>query len=442
MMPSYSEYKDSGIEWIGKIPAGWEVKRFCHLFSFSHGVHITKSDFREKGVLCVTYGDIHSKGSSELNSNIHGLHSIDPAFLENEQNAKLKKGDFIFADTSEDREGAGNFTYLNSDITIMAGYHTIIAKPQQSESTRFLSYFFDSLGFRSQIRSRVYGVKVFSITKSILKNTKILLPPLAEQEAIAAYLDKKLSEIDTAVSNLQIQVEKLRTYKQQLIAETVTRGLDKTSVYKDSGIEWIGRIPAGWNVVKAKHIFNQRVNKGNEKVVLLAASQALGMIPQDKIEGAVKVKNDTNLQTFKTVCKNDFVISLRSFQGGFEISKYEGVCSPAYKVFYSISEICHRYFKRLFKSTVFISKMNSIASGIRDGRNIAYEDFSQAYIPFPPLAEQEAIAAYLDEKTTLIDTLIADIHRQIEQLKKYRKIIIHDAVTGRVKVPEVQNENY
>ena len=297
MMPSYSEYKDSGIEWIGKIPAGWEVKRFCHLFSFSHGVHITKSDFREKGVLCVTYGDIHSKGSSELNSNIHGLHSIDPAFLENEQNAKLKKGDFIFADTSEDREGAGNFTYLNSDITIMAGYHTIIAKPQQSESTRFLSYFFDSLGFRSQIRSRVYGVKVFSITKSILKNTKILLPPLAEQEAIAAYLDKKLSEIDTAVSNLQIQVEKLRTYKQQLIAETVTRGLDKTSVYKDSGIEWIGRIPAGWNVVKAKHIFNQRVNKGNEKVVLLAASQALGMIPQDKIEGAVKVKNDTNLQT-------------------------------------------------------------------------------------------------------------------------------------------------
>ena len=437
MMPSYSEYKDSGIEWIGKIPAGWKVRRTSDLFSFDRGLTISKAGMTDIGIPCLHYGEIHRHYGFEINLQIHKLPCVDIKYLNTNSQSLVYFGNYVFVGSSEDIEGSGNFTYLNDKTPIFAGSDTIILRTKREIQHRYFAYMFDSAAFREQIRSAVSGVKVFHPTKRIIKNTFCIIPPLAEQEAIVAYLDKKLSEIDTAVSNLQIQAEKLHTYKQQLIAETVTRGLDKTSVYKDSGIEWIGRIPAGWKVVKAKHIFNQRVNKGNEKVVLLAASQALGMIPQDKIEGAVKVKNDTNLQTFKTVCKNDFVISLRSFQGGFEISKYEGVCSPAYKVFYSITEICHRYFKRLFKSTVFISKMNSIASGIRDGRNIAYEDFSQAYIPFPPLSEQEAIAAYLDEKTTLIDTLISDIHRQIEQLKKYRKIIIHDAVTGRVKVPEV-----
>ena len=457
MMPSYSEYKDSGIEWIGKIPAGWEVKRFCHLFSFSHGVHITKNDFREKGVLCVTYGDIHSKGSSELNSNTHGLHSIDPAFLENEQNAKLKKGDFIFADTSEDIEGAGKFTYLNSDITIMAGYHTIIAKPQHSESTRFLSYFFDSLGFRSQIHSRVYGVKVFSITKLILKNTRILLPPLPEQEAIAAYLDEKLSEIDTAVSNLQIQAEKLHTYKQQLIAETVMHGLDKTTVYKDSGIEWIGKIPAGWKVYRLKNLV-----KSHEGGIW-------GLEPHDKENNIICIRvADFNFEKF-SVESHDYTIrnyitdQIKSFKlqknailieksGGGETSPvgktviFDHDWSALYANFieaiYPTSAVDSKFLLYFFITLYYAGVNKKYIKQTTGIQNLDITSYLYEKVPLPPLPEQEAIAAYLDEKTTLIDTLIADIHRQIEQLKKYRKIIIHDAVTGRVKVPEVQNESY
>lgn len=116
--------------------------------------------------------------------------------------------------------------------------------------------------------------------------------------------------------------------------------------YKDSGIAWIGVIPEHWEVRKGKNIFKLRNSKGNSNAILLAATQKYGMIPQSQIEGVVQVKQNTNLNTFKTVHKHDYVISLRSFQGGFEISEYEGVCSPAYQVFYSTIPCIIRKTKR------------------------------------------------------------------------------------------------
>ena len=161
---------------------------------------------------------------------------------------------------------------------------------------------------------------------------------------------------------------------------------------KDSGVEWMGQIPEKWKVQRAKTLFLQRLTKGNQYTVLLAATQKHGMLPQSEVEGVVQVKEDADLQQFRTVHKNDFVISLRSFQGGFEFSQYEGVCSPAYQVFYSTKPICYSYYRMLFKSDGFIKKMNSLTVGIRDGKNIQYDDFANSLVPVPPLKEQEHIA--------------------------------------------------
>ena len=133
---------------------------------------------------------------------------------------------------------------------------------------------------------------------------------------------------------------------------------------RDSGIEWVGQIPKGWELRRAKTLFMQRNSKGNEIEVLLSPTQKYGVVPQSQLEGVVQVKEDTDLQVFKTVHKGDFVISLRSFQGGFEYSLYEGVCSPAYQVFYPTSPICDTYYRYLFKSQSFISKMNNLTVGI------------------------------------------------------------------------------
>ena len=135
----------------------------------------------------------------------------------------------------------------------------------------------------------------------------------------------------------------------------------------------------------------------------------------------VKVKEDTNLETFKTIHVGDFCISLRSFQGGFEYSKYEGVVSSAYQVFYPIVPIYDGYYKFLFKDKSFIEKMNSYTISFRDGKNIAFEDFGNTNIPYPPIDEQRKIAEFLDKKCEEVDGLIADIQTQIDTLEQYKQ---------------------
>ena len=198
---------------------------------------------------------------------------------------------------------------------------------------------------------------------------------------------------------------------------------------KDSGIEWIGKIPVDWTLQRGKTIFAQRLTKGNQSEILLAATQKYGMLPQSEVEGVVQIKEDADLQQFRTVHKKDFVISLRSFQGGFEYSQYEGVCSPAYQVFYNTNPICHNYYRLLFKSDGFIQKMNSMTVGIREGKNIQYSDFANSLIPVPPINQQQRIADYLDRKCSQIDTIIARQQEVIEKLKAYRLSVITEAVT-------------
>lgn len=166
---------------------------------------------------------------------------------------------------------------------------------------------------------------------------------------------------------------------------------------------------------------------------MLSPTQKYGVVPQSQLEGVVQVKEDTDLQMFKTVHKGDFVISLRSFQGGFEYSLYEGVCSPAYQVFYPTSPICDTYYRYLFKSQSFISKMNNLTVGIREGKNIQYVDFANSQIPVPPLAEQERIAAFLDAECAEIDAVLEKTRASIEEYKKLKQAVITQAVTKGIR---------
>ena len=206
---------------------------------------------------------------------------------------------------------------------------------------------------------------------------------------------------------------------------------------KQSGIDWIGEIPEDWKIEKAKHVFRQRFDKGNKiKLQLLSPTQKFGVIPQTLYEelttySAVKLKEGTDLSTFKTVHKGDFCISLRSFQGGFEYSRYEGVVSPAYQIFYATEEIDDGYYKYLFKDQTFIAKINSYTMSLRDGKNIAFSDFGNTFIPLPPKVIQQRIAEYLDKKVTEIDSIIEESKKSIEEYKAWKQSVIFEAVTGK-----------
>ena len=213
--------KDSGVEWIGQVPEHWDIKRFRNLFDFGKGLSITKENLQDEGIPCVNYGEVHSRYGFEVIPERDALKCVDSKYLVF-NNSMLNKGDFVFADTSEDIEGSGNFTYLNSSTRIFAGYHTVITRLKITAIHRYIAYYFDSLSFRNQIRNKVKGVKVFSITQSILKGTFVLLPNLKEQQQIADYLDIQTAKIDQAIALKTAHIEKLKEYKSVLINDVVT----------------------------------------------------------------------------------------------------------------------------------------------------------------------------------------------------------------------------
>lgn len=182
-------------------------------------------------------------------------------------------------------------------------------------------------------------------------------------------------------------------------------------------------------------MFTQRNLRGNTiELQLLSPTQKYGVVPQSVYEdrsgmNAVKLNENANLSALKTIHKGDFCISLRSFQGGFEYSEYEGVVSPAYQVFYPVVKIARGYYKYLFKDSGFIEKMNSYTMTLRDGKNIAFADFGNTYIPCPPIDEQQRIADFLDTKCAEIDALTADIQTQIDTLEQYKRSVITETVT-------------
>lgn len=218
--------KDSGIEWLGDIPEHWEVLKFRYKFDTTKGLTITKANLQDEGIPCVNYGEIHSKYGFEVNPEIHNLKYVSEDYLETNKNSLLSKGDFVFADTSEDIEGAGNFTHLNSEIATFAGYHTIIARLNDNSDSRFIAYFMDSSSYRTQIQNLVKGVKVYSITNKILKDTVLFFPPKEEQKMIAEYIDNKVEKIFMSIEKLEKSIQKLKEYRQSLISEAVTGKID------------------------------------------------------------------------------------------------------------------------------------------------------------------------------------------------------------------------
>jgi type I restriction enzyme S subunit len=214
--------KDSGIEWLGEIPEHWEVKRFDYLFDFSRGLPITKADLRDTGIPCVSYGEIHSKFGFDVDPNRDLLKCVDDKYLVTNDKSLLQSGDFVFADTSEDLEGSGNFTYLNSSVPTFAGYHTIIGKPIIEFERRYVAYYFNTLPFRNQVRSKVSGTKVFSITQAILKFTNIIFPLISEQQEIVDYIDNECARIDSKKERTEKLIELLTEYRTALISEVVT----------------------------------------------------------------------------------------------------------------------------------------------------------------------------------------------------------------------------
>ena len=420
----YNDYKDSEIKWLGKIPTHWNFKRVKEIALINNkslGSGTSRDyEFDYVDISSVTYG-------------IEGYHSESIVYENAPSRAKriVKKDDIIVSTVRTYLKAIAFIKEDVSDLIVSTGFAVISLK--KHFYSKYFSYLFISDYIIDTIVSLSTGVSYPAVNSYVIGDLLCVVPPLPEQKVIADYLDEKTKQIDQKISLLKKKADRYAELKQALINETVTRGLDASVEMKDSGIEWIGEIPVHWEVKRMKDIFQEESKKGYPDEPLLVASQDQGVILKSEYKKRTMTAQK-NFHLLKLVEKGNYVISLRSFEGGIEIAHNRGIISSAYTVLSPLYKSGTGFYKNLFKSKKFISLLTTCTTGIREGQNISYTQLRRQFVPFPDSTERKLIADYLDEKTGKIEQIIEKINVQVEKLAELRKTLINDVVTGRIKV--------
>lgn len=421
------EMKDSGVAWIGEVPLDWTIIPTKYLFNIESGAtpRSENPDYFDGDIVWITPADYKTKdvyisaGKRYLTKN--GFDSCSAVVV--------PAGSIIFTK----RAPIGNVAICATELCTNQGCLSCV--PKAGDSTKFFYYLmsictdaYNLLGSGTTFKE----ISAFSFANFIL-----IRPMLQEQQKIAAYLDKQTAQVDALITNIQTQIEKLKAYKQSMITEVVTKGLDPTVPMKDSGVEWIGEIPKHWSVIPSKFLFANCDERRREGDVQLTASQKYGMISQEEYmrrENARIVLADKGLENWKHVEPFDFVISLRSFQGGLEMSEVPGCATWHYIILRARQRIHPYYYKWLFKSSMYITTLQRTCNYIRDGQDLRYSNFVKVPLCIPTLYEQQKIADFLDRKCAKIDHLITLKQSKIEKLEQYKRSLIYEYVTGKREV--------
>lgn len=427
------EMKDSGVEWIEKIPKEWKTNKLKYMFAFGKGLSITKNDLVEAGMPVLSYGQIHAK-SNKGTSITQELIRYIPQNLIPDNVCLIHRDGFIFADTSEDLDGCGNCAYVDLKEGIYAGYHTITLSPKLACNTKYLAYLFSTSVWRKQIRSKVNGIKVYSITQKILKNCTILFPPINIQSQIVDYLDSKCLEIDKIQRGIETEIETLKEYKKSVIAEAVTKGLDPDVEMKDSGIPWIGGIPKNWEIMPNKYLMH-KVKKicpvyNGENILSLTVQ---GVIIRDFDLGGKMPATFDGYQIIYPgnllMCLFDYDVTPRCIG----LIKDKGLTSPAYSQFVMNQGADARYYYYYYLLLDFTKELLHLAKNLR--HSFTEEQLGKIKVPVPPIEEQHRIVDFLDTKCARIDSIVEDKQKQISTLDEYKKSLIYEYVTGKKEVP-------
>ncbi|HCE1882299.1 TPA: restriction endonuclease subunit S [Vibrio parahaemolyticus] len=423
----YQAYKDSGFSWIGDVPEHWDVTSLgvcLKAYSEKNRTDLPLlSITRELGVI---ERDIEDQESN---------HNFIPDDLSGYK--VLKKGQF-----GMNKMKAWQGSYGVSKFTGIVSPAYFIFDFIKDIEPNFFNWAIRSKLYVSYFGSASDGVRVgqWDLSKTRMKSIPFLIPPREEQASIVRFLDSKAIQIDEAIAIKQKQIELLKERKQIIIQQAVTQGLNPGAPMKDSGVDWIGTIPEHWEVRRSKFLFTQRKEKAWKDDVQLSATQKFGVIPQDEYEartGARVVKIQFHLDKRKHVEKDDFVISMRSFQGGLERAWSRGCIRSSYVILRPLEPIDPNFYGYLLKLPMYIKALQRTASFIRDGQDLNFDNFSQVDLFIPPLEEQIAIADYVRGFMESSDDGISLMEEQIVKLKEYKTTLINSAVTGKIKVTEL-----
>lgn len=312
--------------------------------------------------------------------------------------------------------------------------HIHVLKTNKTMYDIYLIYCLNSVDYHEYINGAILN----KLTQGNMNNIMVPTPNIVEQRAIADYLNSCCLDIDSIIVNIQSEIDTLEKYKRSVITEAVTKGLDKDVEMKDSGIKWIKQIPKTWKIIPSKYLFHNSDERKHKNDVQLTASQKYGIISQKdymRRESAKIVLANQGIENWKHVKPDDFIISLRSFQGGLEMSDITGCITWHYVVLRATKPIYPKFYKWLFKSSQYINALQSTCSFIRDGQDLRFSNFAKVPLFEPPLGEQKRIAEFLEKECSNLDESISLLNKQLETLAAYKKSLIYEYVTGKKEVP-------
>jgi type I restriction-modification system, S subunit len=304
---------------------------------------------------------------------------------------------------------------------------------------RYFLYFFQScynLRIFYGFGRGVSGMGRWRLPADQFNNMMIPVPTPAIQKAIADYLDVRCSEIDKAIEAAEVSIEEYKLYKKSVIFQAVTKGLDPNVPMKDSGIEWVGIIPASWTTTRIKNLLAEKSVKGRPDETVLSLYREYGIIPKDSRDDNHNVTS-SDTSSYKFIEVGDFVINkMKAWQGSMALSGYQGIISPAYLVYqFILEDVDPKYLHHLLRSRPYADEFARLSTGIRIGQwDLHSNDFLCTLALLPPLGEQTRIVAYVDDRCSEIDKAIEAKQLIIDELKAYKKSLIWEAVTGKREV--------
>lgn len=418
----YEAYKDSRVDWIGSIPSTWDVQRAKWLFKrMDRGVR-PEDDI----VTCFRDGEVTLRSNRRTEGFTTALKEIGYQ--------GIRKGDLVIHAMDA---FAGAIGVSDSDGKATPVYSACVPRQPNTVDPTFYAYYMRHLALSGFLVSLAKGIRERSTDFRFndFAELEVPFPTLAEQRAIVSFLDEKCAKADGAVKIKEDQIALLRERRQIIIQDAVTRGLNPAAPMKDSGIDWIGQIPAHWENMPNKYLFRLKkdtVGKRSAEYDLLSLTLR-GIIKRDmeNPEGKFPAEFDT----YQEVCPGDFVFcqfDVEETPRTVGLSEFFGMITGAYTVYSVAQGVDPRFLLHFYIFADTDKKMRSMYKGLRN--TIPKDAFAAFKTPLPPIEEQRAIVAHIDDASQKIEDGIAIKERQIAALKEYKTSLINAAVTGKIKV--------
>jgi type I restriction enzyme S subunit len=432
MIRKYDKYKDSGVEWIGEIPEGWEVKKLKYLTKLQGGYAFKSDVFTDIGIPVIRIGDIKTPMEYDKCKCINGIETIGDEFL-------LKDNDTLIA-----LSGAttGKMCFLSSALQ-KAFINQRVAKVNYNN--KLVYYLLSSDFVQRQILLTADGSAQENISNSQIENIIISIPPLTEQTAIASFLDRKTTEIDQLVTRKEKLIALYAEEKTAIINHTVTKGLDPQVNTKPSGVEWLGDIPENWEVKRLKYV--AKVNPTKDSCLNRNSEELVVFLPMEKVQETGNIDCELKKPVaelwngFTFFRRNDVILAKITpcFENGKgallnTLETEVGFGSTEYHVLRSGESITSVFLYFVTKSELFMKIGEAFMTGSAGQKRVPTDFVSEFNIALPPITEQSAIVAYIETECSRLDTIIEKFKNQIDLLKEYRTTLISEVVTGKIDV--------